>query len=164
MSRSIKLQFILCYSYMYSSFISTKFSKELTALFVIWQHTACPSDVTCLYYALAIGFELKRRSGWRLPKHCFMFYCCPNVCQNDAPPRSRITWAWCAGTRWVKAYVAWNKVPSAILSFVFLRMAFLFLSRLFVFYRYPFQTLALLPDILNPLAPDFFFNISTPCM
>jgi len=35
-----------------------------------------PCYVTCLYYALAIGFELKRRSGWRLPKHCFMSYYC----------------------------------------------------------------------------------------
>jgi len=46
------------------------------------------------------------------------------------------------------------RVPFCHLLFVILCMAFLFLSRLFVFYRYPFETLAWLQGILNE---NFFF-------
>ena len=85
---------------------------------------------------------------------------CPTIvymCASTTPHpgTERIIWAWCVGIWWVKAYVAWNKVPSAILSFVILCTAFLFLSRLFVFCRYPFQMLAWLPGILNE---NFFFG------
>ena len=79
---------------------------------------------------------------------------CPTavyMCARTTPHPGTETfpWAWCAGIWWVKAYVAWNKVRSAVLSFVIHRMAFLFPSRLFVFCRYSFHTLAWLPCILN---------------
>jgi len=158
MSHSIILQFILCYPYMYSSFISTTFSEELSALFVHCSTIPAPSYVTCLYYALANSFELKRHRGWRLLKQCFMSYYCLYVCQHDVPPRDRKNHLGVMCRNMIGESLCCLKQSSECHFVICYPLCgfFFFVSWLFVFCRYPFQTLAWLPGILNE---NFFFRL-----
>jgi len=134
---------------MYSSFISTKLSEELTALFVHCSTIPAPFYVTCLYYALANSFELKRRSGWRLPKQCFMSYYCLYVCQHDAPPRDRKNHLGVMCRNMMGESLCCLKQSSECHFVICYPLCGVSFCEQIVFCRYPFQTLAWLPGILN---------------